>query len=112
MSKVIYLLLAYLITIFGGDPIVRKICLKLRLPKEKKEGLQGAGKYIGYFERFLALSALLLGKYEVIGFIFAAKSIFRFSLQEEIDYYLVGTFASLSWAVFWGIILGHFKVFL
>jgi len=97
--------LVYAAAILAGDLFVRLMCRKLRLPKEGQEGLGGAGRFIGYFERFIVLSLLMVGQYQAIAFIFAGKSIARFSRQEQVEYYLVGTFASLSWALAWGWVL-------
>lgn len=69
------------------------------------ESLPNAGKWIGYLERVLILTFIFTGNAEGIGFLLAAKSIFRFgelSKAKEIrttEYVLIGTLASFVVAV-------------
>lgn len=64
-----------------------------------------AGRWIGYFERILVMTFILLGSYEAIGFLMAAKSIFRFGELRErneikrTEYVLLGTLMSFTIAV-------------
>ncbi|UKI43871.1 MAG: DUF3307 domain-containing protein [Porphyromonadaceae bacterium] len=72
------------------------------------KSLPNAGKWIGYFERILILTFILTGNAEGIGFLLAAKSIFRFgelNKAQEIkttEYVLIGTLASFTIAIFVG----------
>lgn len=67
--------------------------------------LQSAGKWIGCMERLLIFIFLLYGKWEGVGFLLAAKSIFRFGdLKEEkemklTEYVLIGTLLSFGLAI-------------
>lgn len=67
--------------------------------------LQNAGKYIGIMERLLVFVFIYTNHFEAIGFLIAAKSIFRFgNLKEANDlklteYVLIGTFLSFGIAV-------------
>ncbi|MBI4916662.1 MAG: DUF3307 domain-containing protein [Acidobacteria bacterium] len=78
-------------------------------------GLANAGKYIGWLERFLVLTAVLVGSPEAAGLVVAAKSVFRFGDIKEgrafAEYFLIGTFLSVSEAVGIGLaarlLLGH-----
>lgn len=73
--------------------------------------LQDAGKWIGYLERFLILTFILIGAMEGIGFLLAAKSIFRFGdlnkAQElrNTEYILIGTLTSFAIAISIGLII-------
>ena len=73
-----------------------------------EKSLPNAGKWIGYFERILILTFILTGTAEGIGFLLAAKSIFRFgelSKAQEIkttEYVLIGTLASFTIAIIIG----------
>ena len=62
-------------------------------------------------ERSLILLAVLLNKLELVGYIFAAKSIIRYpEMKNETnfaEYYLIGTFTSISIAVFGGLLLKY-----
>lgn len=66
-----------------------------------------AGKLIGTLERWLILAFILLGRYEVIGFLIAAKSIIRFGEHDrnETEYFLAGTLLSIAIAVGCGLML-------
>ncbi|HCX99201.1 MAG TPA: DUF3307 domain-containing protein [Bacteroidales bacterium] len=69
------------------------------------QGLPNAGKLIGIVERFLALGLIIMGEYEAVGLIIAAKSILRFSGTQKSEYVLVGTLLSFSLAAFSGILI-------
>jgi hypothetical protein len=61
---------------------------------------------IGTIERWLILVFILLGRYEVIGFLIAAKSIIRFGNdnRNETEYFLAGTLLSIAIAVGCGLL--------
>ena len=71
--------------------------------------LANAGNYIGILERLFIFCFILLGHFEAIGFLLAAKSIFRFGdLKEAKDrklteYVLIGTLISFGIAI----LVGH-----
>lgn len=67
--------------------------------------LPNAGKLIGIVERLLALSLILLGQYEAVGLVLAAKSILRFSGPQKSEYVLVGTLLSFGIAAFCGFLI-------
>lgn len=69
----------------------------------EEKSLPNAGKLIGIAERFLALALILLGQYEAVGLVIAAKSILRFNATQKSEYVLVGTLLSFAIAVFTGI---------
>ena len=73
---------------------------------EKNDGeLPNAGKLIGIVERLLSFAFILLGQYEAVGFIMAAKSLLRFAEGDKAksEYVLIGTLLSFSIAIFVGI---------
>ena len=68
------------------------------------EGLARAGMWIGFFERFLILTFILIGQYTAVGLLIAAKSILRFNdregnTQKKTEYVLIGTLMSFSVSV-------------
>lgn len=73
--------------------------------KDASTSLKSAGKYIGILERLLVFTFIVTGHWEGIGFLLAAKSIFRFGdLKESRDiklteYILIGTLLSFAMAV-------------
>jgi hypothetical protein len=78
------------------------------------ESLENAGQLIGIMERFLIVIFILLNRWEGIGFLLGAKSIFRFGdLTEAKDtklteYVLIGTLLSFILAIVTGLIASHF----
>ncbi|HEX2937113.1 MAG TPA: DUF3307 domain-containing protein [Bacteroidales bacterium] len=70
---------------------------------EEGKSLPNAGKLIGITERFLALGLILLGQYEAVGLIIAAKSILRFNATQKSEYVLIGTLLSFGIAALAGI---------
>lgn len=74
------------------------------------DGLDEAGTWIGYLERFIILIFILVGQYSAIGFLIAAKSIFRFmgndkneQRRKHTEYILIGTLLSFTGAIVVGI---------
>ncbi|HEU4469629.1 MAG TPA: DUF3307 domain-containing protein [Flavisolibacter sp.] len=72
--------------------------------------LENAGELIGMLERLIIIIFILLGKWEGVGFLLAAKSVFRFGdLREARDrklteYVLIGTLLSFGIAIITGIV--------
>jgi len=72
--------------------------------------LKDAGEWIGYLERLMILIFILLNKWEAIGFLLAAKSVFRFGDLKEpretklTEYVVIGTFLSFFIAIITGLI--------
>jgi hypothetical protein len=79
--------------------------------EEGKKSLDNAGKYIGILERLFVFLFVVTGHWEGIGFLIAAKSVFRFGdLKESKDrklteYILIGTLLSFGFAITTGIIV-------
>lgn len=83
--------------------------------KNKKDhSLQNAGNYIGILERLFIFCFILTNHFEAIGFLLAAKSIFRFGdLKEAKDrklteYVLIGTLLSFGIAILVGLVVNYF----
>jgi hypothetical protein len=70
---------------------------------DRKRGFADGGKVIGWLERFLIYLFVLSGQLAGVGFLVAAKSVFRFGeLKEhhnrlEAEYITIGTLMSFSW---------------
>ncbi|RZK66979.1 MAG: DUF3307 domain-containing protein [Pedobacter sp.] len=88
--------------------IIMKVIIAKWLPEsddESPKSLQNAGKYIGILERVLIFIFILTNHFEAVGFLLAAKSIFRFGdLKEAHDlklteYVLIGTLLSFGIAI-------------
>lgn len=78
----------------------------ISVEKVEERGIKGGGFLIGVFERVLIFSFVLVNQYAAISIIFAAKSLARFKEldnREIAEYYLLGTFMSMTSAVILGI---------
>lgn len=77
---------------------------------DTNDSLENAGQWIGIMERLLILTFILIGKWEGVGFLMAAKSIFRFGdLKDAKDmklteYVLIGTLLSFGIAIGTGLL--------
>ncbi len=77
-------------------------------PLQEKETLFEAGMWIGILERLLIFGFIVIGKWEAIGFLLAAKSVFRFGDlkgtkdQSKTEYILIGTLSSFFIAIIIG----------
>lgn len=68
-------------------------------------GLKEGGRIIGYLERLLIYVFILSGQFAGVGFLVAAKSIFRFGElkdsenRKQAEYIIIGTFTSFLLAI-------------
>ena len=109
-EKYIALLLGVLVCIKPSNIIIKEIIKVANIKVSKgnddnTEDLPNAGKLIGIVERLLSLVFVLLGQYEAVGFIIAAKSLLRFAEGDKAksEYVLIGTLLSFSIAIFVGV---------
>jgi len=88
--------------------IIMKVIIAKWIPDNQPDSpksLENAGKYIGILERTLIFLFILTHHFEAVGFLLAAKSIFRFGdLKEKHDlklteYVLIGTLLSFGIAI-------------
>jgi hypothetical protein len=74
------------------------------------KSLPNAGKYIGIIERLFVFIFIVIGRWEVIGLLIAAKSVFRFNDLKErnnrklTEYILIGTLVSFGLAILAGLL--------
>ena len=95
----------FLLATFPGSLVVNWVLKPFSGAAEKLGGMKQAGKYIGNLERAIIVVLVFNGAYSALGFVFAAKSIARFNRlkdRQAAEYYLVGTLASVTWAVIMG----------
>lgn len=99
------------ITVLAPTSILIKSFIEYEkwLPSDaSSQGLPNAGKWIGYLERILILTFIFTDNIEGIGFLLAAKSVFRFGELNKAkdikitEYVLIGTFASFTIAILIG----------
>ena len=104
-SNVVMIVFAYLLILKPTSVIIGSILQKYPISGTNNEtdanGLVAGGKLIGYLERVLILTFTLVGSYAAVGFVLAAKSIFRFGeLNKSNDrslteYVLIGSLLSV-----------------
>ncbi len=96
--------------------IVIKNIISIWTPESKNnndDSLENAGNYIGMLERLFVFCFILTAHFEAIGFLLAAKSIFRFGdLKEAKDrklteYVLIGTLLSFGIALLTGFLVQY-----
>lgn len=99
-------LIAYLLVLKPTSVLIGKFMKSWIQSNDMQQGLPHAGEWIGYIERVLILTFVITGNVEAVGFLLAAKSVFRFgdlNKAKEIkitEYVLLGTFASFTIALF------------
>ncbi len=112
--KIWVIIAAYIIIIWPSGILINKLTEKLRMDIFEKEiekditveKLERAGTWIGWLERILILTFVLLKQYEVIGLLVAVKT-FRFSGPRKLkEYVLIGTLLSFVIAVIVGLAAG------
>jgi uncharacterized protein DUF3307 len=111
--NILLLAVTYVAVVFAGGYLVRSMTRSLTeaMPApegEDKDALRNAGLYIGWLERFLVLTALLVQSPAMIGLILAGKSIARLGELKGpkfAEYFLIGTLLSVSLALSGGIFL-------
>jgi uncharacterized membrane protein YuzA (DUF378 family) len=117
-DKILLVAVIYVVVVFCGGYFIRFLIQPLWKEKPGKhtqehDEVVNAGLYIGWLERFLALTAVFLQSPGTVGLILAAKSIARYPELKPpgrfVEYFLIGTLLSISIAIAGGIIL--LKVF-
>ncbi|GFD93239.1 hypothetical protein KUL156_08170 [Alteromonas sp. KUL156] len=82
--------------------------------KSTEQSLANAGKYIGFLERILIFVFIAINQWAGVGFLLAAKSIFRFgdltaSKDRKLtEYVLIGTLLSFGLAILTGLVYSHY----
>ena len=113
-DRILAVLVIYFAVVFAGGYAIRYLTRPLtrHLPQigdESTLSLRNAGMYIGWLERSLVLTAMILRSPATVGLVLAAKSIARFpelgKSERFAEYFLIGTLLSLLAAIFGGIVL-------
>jgi hypothetical protein len=108
-SKTILFSSSLILVTFVSSVIIKLIISKWNIDDlNKNESLADAGKYIGLIERLFVFIFIVMNYWSGIGFLLAAKSVFRFGdLSKAKDrklteYILIGTLLSFGLAIFFG----------
>lgn len=117
MDNQFWMIITALVLLTKPTSILIKTIISIWTPENKidksDDSLQNAGNYIGILERLFVFYFVISGHYEAVGFLLAAKSIFRFGdLKEAKDrklteYVLIGTLLSFGIAFLTGLLASH-----
>lgn len=119
-AKILVLLIAILL-ITNVSSVLIKVFITQWNPEKKKENgdsLAKAGRYIGILERLFVFVFIITNHWEAIGFLLAAKSVFRFgdltaSKDRKLtEYILIGTLLSFGLAIIIGILYSYTITFI
>ena len=107
--KVLWVVCGYLIILSPSAVFIRMMLERLTANFSSEGSLPLAGQSIGMLERVLMLSFILLDQFAGLGFLLAAKSVFRFgdlsaSKDKKLtEYVMLGTLLSVSVTLFIGL---------
>jgi len=108
-EKVLEAGIVYVAVVFVGGYLIRYLTRNLtaEVGGETAEQVKNAGLYIGWLERFLVVTAILVQSPSLVGLILTGKSIARFpDLKDRfVEYFLIGTLLSIALAVVGGLVL-------
>jgi hypothetical protein len=109
-NEVWFIILSILFLTYGVAVLIKVIMSKWDLPEDSdKDSLSKAGKYIGILERLFVFSFVVMAEWQAIGFLIAAKSVFRFGDlsrakdRKLTEYILIGTLLSFGFAILIGL---------
>lgn len=90
-----------------ANVFIKLVLERFHINISKNNDLDSAGALIGNLERLICLTLVIIGQFEAIGFIFAAKSILRFKDNERsrTEYVLAGSLLSFAIALLCGLAL-------
>ena len=97
----------YLLCLKPANILIKQIFNSSGIVIQRDADLEKAGRLIGSLERILTLTFVILGEFEAVGFLIAAKSILRFKDGDtkKTEYVLIGTMLSFVIAIGIGIIV-------
>ncbi|MEM7205954.1 MAG: DUF3307 domain-containing protein [Planctomycetota bacterium] len=110
-AKLAALLAGFIVTVRAGKFVLALFIkpyldeLRDRAPESGPSALQNAGQTIGVLERLLIFVLVMADQVGAVGFLIAAKSVFRFGeLKEstkrmESEYIIIGTLASFAYGI-------------
>ncbi|HUO35711.1 MAG TPA: DUF3307 domain-containing protein [Candidatus Acidoferrum sp.] len=112
-TDVLSVLGVYIAVVFAGGYAIRYLTRPMlaslpQLVEETREELRNAGMYIGWLERLLVLTAVILRSPATVGLVLTAKSIVRYPEIKSgrfAEYFLIGTLLSILLALMGGVLL-------
>ena len=109
-AQILEVAIVYIAVVFGGGYLIRNLTKGLvkHTPFNSPDQLPNAGLYIGWLERLLVLTAIVVQTPTLVGLILTGKSIARFPELKDArfaEYFLIGTLLSLFLSLLGGIVL-------
>lgn len=95
----------YILCTKPANIIIKEVFMAYDITIAKEGDVLNAGRLIGIIERIIALTLILYGQFEAVGFIIAGKSILRYKETDtsKTEYVLIGTLLSFGFAILVGI---------
>ncbi len=112
-AKLWAIALAYILMLKPVSILLSMFLDKWAPASPNTQSLPNARQWIGYIERILILTLVLIGSLESVGFLLVAKSVFLFGElnkakeNRSVEYMLIGTLASFTIAILTGIAVNH-----
>lgn len=100
------LLFAVLCCLKPANILIKQVLEQYKIGEaESCNSMKNAGALIGNLERVLTLAFVILGQYEAVGFIVAAKTLLRFKDTDtaKTEYVLAGTLLSVGISILFGV---------
>lgn len=98
--KIASMLTGFAAAVRIGQDIIGKFMAPFNISDQ--DSLPNGGRIIGQLERMLVFLLVTAGQYEAVGFLVAAKSIFRYDHKRKdrkfAEYVIIGTLLSFGWA--------------
>lgn len=110
-DNILMIVVAYAMILHPSAILMSLLLKRWQLLSFSNSSLPEAGKWIGYLERILILTFVITDNMEGVGFLLAAKSVFRFGdLNKAKDiktteYVMLGTMTSFAIAIIVGLLV-------
>ncbi len=113
-TKTLLLVTCIILVTNVSSILMQIILIKWRLEEDDNtSSLENAGKYIGMLERLFVFVFIITNQWQAIGFLLAAKSVFRFGDlsnakdRKLTEYILIGTLLSFGLAIAIGLLFQY-----
>ena len=110
-DNILMIVVAYAMMLCPSAILMSLLLKRWQMSSMSNSSLPEAGKWIGYLERILILTFVITDNMEGVGFLLAAKSVFRFGdLNKAKDiktteYVMLGTMTSFAIAIIVGLLV-------
>ena len=110
--NIMIIVISYFFVTKPAGVLIASLLKKWQIDTPSTSALTNGGRIIGYLERILILTFVLVEEFTGVGFVLAAKSIFRFSeisgdSISRTEYFIIGTFLSVATSLITGVTVSH-----